>query len=96
MKDGVVLAASGTYQMTQILHSGITATYFNLLKVNAGPYAVIGDYSCQVSNQLGSDTRNTSFRGLFKTFDRGKGTLIDYLVQSTLEKGPNYILILLF
>lgn len=51
--------------MVQILHSGITATYFNLLRVNAGPYAIVGDYSCEVSNRLGSDTRNKTFRGKF-------------------------------
>ena len=64
-KDGVVLRASGTYQMTQVLQDGVTATYSNLLVVRAGPYAVIGDYSCEVSNSIGSDRRNATFRGKF-------------------------------
>ena len=62
-KDGVLLAQSNTYRMTQILYSGTTATYFNLLEVNAGPYAVTGYYSCEVSNLLGNATRNATFNG---------------------------------
>ena len=54
---------NAVYRMTQILYSGITATYFNLLEVNAGPYAVIGDYSCEVSNSLGRIRRNATFGG---------------------------------
>ena len=62
-KDGVVLTAGSTYRMTQLLHDGVRATYFNLLEVNAGPYAVTGDYSCEVSNSLGNARRNTTFGG---------------------------------
>ena len=63
IKDGVVLAESSTYHMSQVLYSGPTATYYNLLEVNAGPYFVTGDYSCEVANVLGSDRRNASFTG---------------------------------
>lgn len=63
-KDGVLLTESDTYRMTQVLYSGTTSTYFNMLEVNTGPYAVTGDYSCEVSNSLGSTTRNVTFRGL--------------------------------
>lgn len=64
-KDGVVVVESTTYLMRQILHSGTTATYFNLLEVNAGPYFVTGDYSCEVSNLLGSTRRNVTLEGKF-------------------------------
>jgi hypothetical protein len=49
--------------MSQILQNGATATYFNLLEVNSGPYAITGEYSCQVSNTLGTDIRNTTIEG---------------------------------
>ena len=62
-KDGTVLTASSIYRMTQRLHYGITATYYNYLEVNTGPYAVIGAYSCEVSNIFGSDRRNMTFEG---------------------------------
>jgi hypothetical protein len=62
-KDGVLLTEGNTYHMTQLLHSGTSSTYFNLLEVNAGPYAVVGNYSCEVSNRLGSVTRNAVFGG---------------------------------
>ena len=62
-KDGALLAESDTYRMTQLLYSGTTSTYFNLLEVNAGPYAVTGDYSCTVSNLLGNATSNVTIGG---------------------------------
>ena len=62
-KDGVVLSESGTYRMSKILQNGVTSTYFNLLKVDTGPYAITGEYSCEVSNSLGSNTRNVTVRG---------------------------------
>lgn len=65
VKDGEVLSESDTYRMTQLLQSGTTSTYFNLLEVNSGPYAITGEYSCEVSNSLGSDTRNTTIKGQY-------------------------------
>ena len=62
-KDGRTLASSALYQMTQILSNGIMTTYSNLLTINAGPYAVTGDYSCEVSNQIGTARRNATVRG---------------------------------
>ena len=63
MKDGEVIMESNTHRMSQILDNGATSTYFNLLEINSGPYGIIGEYSCMVSNALGSDTRNVSIRG---------------------------------
>lgn len=63
MKDGELLSESGTYRMSKLLQNGITSTYYNLLEVNSGPYAVTGEYSCKVSNPLGSDMRNVTVRG---------------------------------
>ena len=67
-KNGQLLAQSNTYQMTQILQSGATSTYFNLLTINSGPYAVIGDYSCEVSNSLGAAAINISVEGWLYIF----------------------------
>ncbi len=64
-KYGALLSESGVYQISQILYSSTTSTYFNLLAVDVGPYGVIGDYSCEVSNILGSVTRNATFSGQF-------------------------------
>ena len=63
MKDGEVLSETSTYKTSQLLQNGATSTYFNLLEVNSGPYAITGEYSCEVSNSLGSDTRNVTVRG---------------------------------
>ena len=62
-KDDQFITESDTYQITQILHDGVTSTYYNLLTVNSGPYALIGDYSCEVSNSLGSAAINISVEG---------------------------------
>ena len=62
-KDDQLLTESDTYQMTQILQNGATSTYYNLLIVDSGPYAIIGDYSCEVSNSLGSAAINISVEG---------------------------------
>ena len=62
-KDDHLLTGSDIYQMTQILQSGVTSMYYNLLTINSGPYAVIGDYSCVVSNSLGAADVNISIEG---------------------------------
>lgn len=62
-KDGQLLEEGNTYHMTQILHNGATSTYYNLIMVNSGPYGIIGDYSCKVSNSLGAATINISVEG---------------------------------
>ena len=63
MKDGELLSEGGAYTISQTLQNGATSTYFNLLKVNSGPYAITGEYSCEVSNSLGTDARNVTIRG---------------------------------
>ena len=63
MKDGELLSESGMYRMSQLLQNGATSTYFNLLEVNSGPYAITGEYSCEVSNSLGTDARNITVTG---------------------------------
>lgn len=67
-KDGTVLTESSIYHMTQTLHNGFAATYMNYLEVNAGPYAVVGNYSCTVSNILGYDTQNVIYEGMTRVF----------------------------
>ena len=62
-KDGKLLEQSDTYQMTQILQNGATSTYYSLLTVNSGPYALIGDYSCEVANSIGVAMINISVEG---------------------------------
>ena len=62
--DDIVVTESSTYQMTQRLQNGFTATYMNYLAVNTGPYAIVGNYSCTVSNILGYDTENIIYKGL--------------------------------
>ena len=66
-KDGQRLVQSHIHQMTQILQNGATSTYYNLLTVNSGPYALIGDYSCEVSNILGTAAINISVEGMLRS-----------------------------
>ena len=49
--------------MTQILQNGASSTYYNLLQIQSGPYGIIGDYACEVSNSIGTSTRNISIEG---------------------------------
>ena len=64
-KDGRLLVESDTYRMTQILQNGATSTYYSLLTVHSGPYALVGEYSCEVSNSLGTDTKSISVEGQY-------------------------------
>ena len=67
IKDGEVIAESNTHRMSQVLANGATSTYYNLLEINSGPYGITGEYTCVVSNILGSDTRNVSIEGEYSS-----------------------------
>ena len=62
-KDGRLLADSDSHKMTQILQNGATSMYSNLLTMKSGPYALVGNYSCEVSNSLGAAAINISVEG---------------------------------
>ena len=59
-KDGHPLSIDGhIYWLTQMITDRATSTYSNVLTVNErAPSGVAGTYSCQVSNQIGSDTED--------------------------------------
>ena len=57
MKDGVIIDESSTdYTLTQIITDRATSTYSNVVTVNEG--GVAGTYICNVSNELGSDSKD--------------------------------------
>lgn len=64
-KDGYSLVNDSSYVMTQVLTNGITATYDNLLSIDAPPSELIGEYSCIVHDSLGrnSGTSNIQLNG---------------------------------
>ena len=62
-RDGTVLARGEQYEMTQILQDGTTATYENILIVNGTPSTLLGIYSCNIRNDIGTATRNITIRG---------------------------------
>ena len=72
--------------MTQILQNGATSTYYNLLTVDSGPYALTGDYSCEVSNTLGTATVNISVEGIL--------LLIACTRENSSQQLPTYICLL--
>ena len=57
MKDGVIIDESSTdYTLTQTITDRATSTYSNVVTVNEG--GVAGTYICNVSNELGSDSKD--------------------------------------
>ena len=62
-RDGTSLSSDSTYQMSQILIDRVAATYDNQLSVDTGPYGITGNYSCGVSNSLGSDSVDITING---------------------------------
>ena len=61
-KDGASLANSSSYMTTQILRDGVSATYDNILDINAAPSDVIGVYSCTVQDSLGRNSQTAIFQ----------------------------------
>ena len=57
-KDGVPLSIDGsTYQLTQTVTDRDNSTYSNVLTVSeTAPTGVAGTYTCNVSNDIGSDS----------------------------------------
>ena len=60
MKDGVIIDESSTdYTLTQTITDRATSTYSNVVTVNEGvTTGVAGTYICNVSNELGSDSKD--------------------------------------
>ena len=58
MKDGQPLSIDGsTYQLTQTVTDRASSTYSNVLTVSeTAPTGVAGTYTCNVTNDLGSDS----------------------------------------
>ena len=57
MKDGVSINESSTdYTLTQTVTNRATSTYSNVLTVHMGA-SVVGTYICNVSNELGSGSK---------------------------------------
>ena len=59
-KDGTILANSTSYTTTQMLRDRISATYDNLLDVNAAPSELVGVFSCIVHDSLGRNSQEAS------------------------------------
>ena len=64
MKDGDTLATDGVkYKTYQTMTDRRTSTYQNTLVVDDDIENIIGTYTCQVANRLGSSSRILTFRG---------------------------------
>ena len=62
--DGVTLTVDGTtYSMTQNVTDRRTSTYENVLTIGSEVTNIVGNYTCTVSNALGSDSRTESTSG---------------------------------
>lgn len=62
VKHSTPLQNDATYQLTQELVDGRTATYNNLLTVRGTPNEVIGPYTCTIQNSV---SEATSIQGEF-------------------------------
>ena len=64
-KDGTLLHITDSYQTTQIMADGGSATYYNLLTVNSEPQDLLGTYGCSVLNTIGvSNVATISVEGM--------------------------------
>ena len=64
-KDGTLLHITDSYQTTQIMVDGSSATYYNLLTVNSEPQDLLGTYGCSVLNTIGvSNVETISIEGM--------------------------------
>lgn len=61
-KDGADLSNHTSITTTQILRSGVSATYDNILAINAPPYELVGVYSCIVHNSLGHNSETSTIQ----------------------------------
>ena len=64
-RDGMVLSSGGQYEMTQMLLNGATATYVNILVVSGTPSSLLGVYSCDIWNGIGTVTVNITISGKY-------------------------------
>ena len=65
-KDGDTLTVDGiTYSMTQTVTDRRTSTYENVLNISSDATSIVGDYTCTVSNALGSDSMDFTVRGTY-------------------------------
>ena len=62
-KDGSSLAnSSSSYNTSQQLRNGVTATYDNILSINAAPSELAGAYSCIIHDSLGRNSQTASIQ----------------------------------
>lgn len=70
VKDGEVITDEDSYEITQILKDGATATYDNILKVHLHLSELIGTYTCMIDNSVSTPVERTlTIRG--KHFNLG-------------------------
>lgn len=61
-KNEISLANDTSIMATQILRNGVSATYDNILTINALPSELIGMYSCIVHNTLGHNSEASTIQ----------------------------------
>lgn len=61
-KDGSGVTNDTFITTTQILRNGVSATYDNILTINAPPYELIGKYSCIVHDSLGRNSESSTIQ----------------------------------
>ena len=58
-KDGEVITGGDNYEVIQILRSGVTATYSNILKIHLPLSSIIGAYTCMIDNSVSVPVEQT-------------------------------------
>ena len=62
LKDGASLDNTTSYSTTQVLKNGISATYDNILEIDAAPSELVGAYSCIVHDSLRRNSQTATIQ----------------------------------
>ena len=62
LKDGASLDNTTSYSTTQVLRNGISATYDNILEIDAAPAELVGAYSCIVHDSLRRNSQTAAIQ----------------------------------
>lgn len=90
MKDGTVVTNAAHYNAYQVLLDGSESTYSNFLEVDLGPPGLIGEYTCIVSNLIGTTSSSVTIQGKSHSIHVHLTMLTDKMFVRCTNTGRTY------